>query len=860
MATYDYLRKQALSDIWRNPVIDNQFIIEPTKITRSYGRKKNITVMWETLALPDDVSSWHVYSAGPIPSIYLNLFVNCNGWTSLSDVVKNHNVYLNAYVDNGVELPRFDTWFRYTETGTLIFAAKISKKFNFDLDKQDFFIRLYSGAHNKKLNAGVTPIPVKTEGYYVVDAVQVDAITASIASITTSGLINIYHNGICYLDITLIEIKAGDWLEFIYDPSVYKTLEFNIKDLFHYESDLDSDQKYLIHQPGVSNLVDFIDDIDVYIYQREGAEMLRGLYFHQNSLSNVRQLTHRDYGIKARGVPPRALVFNSLKDPAIAAPIDSLVIRLNIRESALTNNKLVFEHTRLFELYKLSEVDIVRALQGIDANVPMWQAPELEKSNYVEGMKCTFNELTKELAENIYGYNAAAKIVGDTPKKLATSDIQDVVLPIRMRHGCTVYEYDSTGVLTGWYQHLGGSSYRTRNITTKYLEALVGLGSDRVDQLHNIKEATLNEVFTYRIYNGSIIGNAVQNVFYDVTNSDKYAIVDNKFTWTSNRVSDYPIVMSDAKFYARDFEVRPKFGELKVTLISQQKRPAGDGYYTMPFPMGQIDVFLNGRSLIKDLDYFLVFPNVYIVNKEYLEDPLLKEQHVHVRFCGFPTKDFEVCDEGDVGYIEHGFLSNNNRYDLRDDKVQRVIIGGKFYDKSDLKFSEEHQGVSVNDASNGLPYMVKDVLVPVKPYTTTDMYELRDKSRVVDKVVSDYLTLKLPQPDRGGLMTIPKRHKLFSPFINKLITDLRSGVLNLPLRISGFEKQEVMTICKSYEYLLGQDPVKSPHLQDLRFVSIHPHGYPQMLTVNANQYRFLFKAVEYYCDGIVELSSFLKTA
>lgn len=66
--------------------------------------------------------------------------------------------------------------------------------------------------------------------------------------------------------------------------------------------------------------------------------------------------------------------------------------------------------------------------------------------------------------------------------------------------------------------------------------------------------------------------------------------------------------------------------------------------------------------------------------------------------------------------------------------------------KDELKFSEEeHLGVSIIDAANGLPYMVKDVLVPVKPYTAQDN-ELRDASRVIDKVVSDYLTLKLPQP------------------------------------------------------------------------------------------------------------------
>jgi hypothetical protein len=860
MATYDYLRKQALKDVWRVPSIDRQYIVAPQRITKSYGRRGYITVMWDTVLLPDQTSAWHVYDAASVAPHILNLFTRCQGWTPLSDSTNKRGVYVNAYVDTGIELPRFDTYYRYTESGSLIFAVKINKKLIPNLDKESFFVRVYTGAANNPNQMPPVGMKIATNGMYITGPADVVTIQAELAALPPEGKVNLYHNGIWYDRIEDIHFVAGDWIEWIYDKSVIETYDIPIKDLFFYHSTMDSDQKFLIHLPGTDKTIRFYDDMDFYIYNQLADVPHRGIYLHKNKPSTVRQLTHRDYGLRTRNMSPIATILDSLKDPKQDINVEKLFIRIQVRDSGLMQNELVYENTRIFELYKMSETDIIRAMQGIDSLVPFWKCEELEKGWYTYAMRCTYNELTKEVAESVYGYNAAAKIIGDTPVKITPGVVIDVKLPIRMQHGCTMYEYDADGLMIGWYQHLGGPTYRPKHPETAYLEGIVGLGSTRLDQLQNVREVKLNEVFTYRIFNGSIIGNAVQNTFEDVTGSDKYEIRDGKFYWLSPRVADYPIVMSDAKFFAADYNVRPKFGNIVIPLNTQQVRPLGDSYYPMPFPMGQIDVMINGYSCMKDLDYFVDFPNLHIVNKSYLDDPLNKDQKIHVRMVGFATKDFEMTDDGDVGFIEHGYLSNNNRFDLRDDKVQRVVVGGRLKIKSELEFSEEHSGVSVTDADNGKPYMVKDMLVPVKPYTVNDMYELRAKSREIDDIVSKYLTLKLPQPDRGPVMAVLNKHTVFSPFINKIITDVRSGVIGLPLRPNGFERQDVVDICKKYEYLLKLDPLKTPHLQDMRFVTIQPHGYPGALSISANGYRFVQKVVDIYCDGLITLSPHLKTA
>lgn len=862
MPTYDYLRKQALTDVWRVPSLDRQFIVNPQRVTKNYGRVKNATVMWDTVKLPDNTSRWHVYDVSSVAAVNLNIFTKYNSWTAVSETTARHGVYTDIYVSSGLQLPRFDTYYRYTESGVLLLAVKINRKLKCNLDQDQLFFRVYSGAYNTQNQDLPTNINVKTFGLYYFNLVDKDTFLNSLNTLPVQGKVHVFHNGVWVDNINNVSLSFGDYIEYIWDKSFVKTKDWAIKDLYHYVSELDRDQKYLIHHDEPGDNVDFYDDIDVYVYQKAAGQPFRGIYFHKNSLAAVRQLTHRDYGLRTKNIPPIAKLLESIGSPELSAPIDSLYIRFDYRESGLTKNKLVYENYRIFELYKLKDQDIVRAMQGIDSSVKFWSAPELEKSYYSFAMRCSYNELTKEVAEKVYGYNASAKIVGNSPIKVDPNNVQDIPLPIRAQHGCTVYEYDSNGFLTNWYIHYGGQSYRAKDPDTTYLEIIIGLGSERLDQILNARSLQLKENLTYRVYNTSIIGSSLQGKVEDVTFSDKYSIVNNQFTWLSTRAADFPIVMSDGVFFAKDYKVRANFGVMNITLSTLQDRPLGDGLYPMLFPMGQLNVFLNKRLLIRGIDYFFNFPNINIVNQEYLNDPLVLEQDVHVRFCGFAKyedNEFKITQDADVGFIEHGFLSNNNRFDLRDDKVQRIVVGGRLFTKEEIQFSEEHSGASIINAANGLPYMVEDVLVPVKPYTVKDMYLLKQESRVIDKAVSDYLTLKLPQPVRGPIMAIPNRHRVYSPFFHKLVTDLKNNTLKLNFKAEGFTKQEVIDKCKTYEYLLASDPLNDNNAQDERFVVILPHGFNKPIGLTANSYRFLSMAVQLYGKNLVQLSPFIKT-
>lgn len=108
-------------------------------------------------------------------------------------------------------------------------------------------------------------------------------------------------------------------------------------------------------------------------------------------------------------------------------------------------------------------------------------------------------------------------------------------------------------------------------------------------------------------------------------------------------------------------------------------------------------------------------------------------------------------------------------------------------------------------------------------------------------------------------MAIPNRHRVYSPFFHKIITDLKNNSLRINFKAEGFTKQEVIDKCKAYENLLENDPLSDKCAQDERFVIILPHAYPKVIGLPANSYRFLSMAVQLYGKNLVQLSPFIKT-
>ncbi len=233
------------------------------------------------------------------------------------------------------------------------------------------------------------------------------------------------------------------------------------------------------------------------------------------------------------------------------------------------------------------------------------------------------------------------------------------------------------------------------------------------------------------------------------------------------------------------------------------------------------------------------------------------DQLITVRAKGFCTSELELDKDEDYGFVMFGMLSMNNRFDIRDDKVLRIVVDGNLKHRNDLEFTEEHSGIFVGDALNGKPYLIRDIVVPTKGLTKTDTYVLRNQSIEVDKRVGDYMSHKYPQPNRSDIFTIEERYQVYSPFCAKILFDLDQKVLDDPGLYEHYGESLVWELCKPYDYLLKIDPCADLYYLDNRFVDIHPHPLYTVVVVNPYVYKFLSLVVKVILKNRVNLSHFI---
>lgn len=855
---YDFLRDHALRNVWCTPDQDSQAIFDLAKITPYGGAKRSFKVMWRYYNLPDQTSSWHLFQIGQVHPLILGLYPKMGEWTSFEQACNIQKLVCDIYNVDGVQLPRFESYYCYTENRNLLVAIKRNDSIPFKFNDDDIYLRLYSNEYFNTQRADNNDDFIHVKGTKVSSTQDILDIQIEYDNYTAlNGQTYVFVNGLKVDKLDLVTVKPNDTVEFVYDSTIYKVVDFLVSDLLTFESVLDLKRKYLLHYAGAdAGTIDFQDDIDVFVLRDKGSNRHNGLFYHKNAGDSLRNLTHRDYSIVVPYVVRYMSKLQSLTTPEDVVTNNQIYVRLHIRKSGYQRN-LVFENNRIHELYKMQDVDIVRSMLGIDSTVINWRAEVLENSDYTRIMRSRSNDVTRTLVQNAYGYNAISVIGGNTPQETYDfSGLKAVDVPYILQKGCTAYEYDEDGILLGWYYHAGGIRYTCDSNDAHLVELIAGKGGNWLNEVYGFVSAPYAKEIDFRVYQCSRVAGMPDNKFVDVTDvAGKYTVQDNRIVWLDQNPTNYPMVRYNSHFLAYDTTVSLDNGRLKLTLNHQQTRNNQTSNWVMQVPMGEIDVFLNGKSLIRNLDYVYKFPEIYITNKEYLDDPLNSEQQIHVRFTGFCNSKLELSEINDVGFVQHGVLSNNYKYNIRDDKVLRITLNGDLKTRNDLIFSEFHAGVSTLNPLNGKPYQIKDIVVPFRGVAVDETYTLRNKSVEIDNDVSDYLSKKIPQPPRPAPSAIENRYQIYSPFIYKLMHDLITGTLVIENKIH--TKIQVVNICKQYEYLLKFDPTQEEQAVDDNFVIIQPHPYSNVLNVRLNIYRFLDAANKIYTNSLVSLSHFL---
>ena len=853
---FDYLISHARKNVWCTPNQDNSLIFKLPRITGMNGVINTITVGHERIDLPKRALRFHVYQIGGIALKLLNLYGSEGVWNTLAQSCNEGENLIDCYHTSGVEYPRSQVWSIVTQSGCVLIAVPRLSKVDIDFNSLEIFLRVYSNAFFDSDRANTTPNYVEVKGKTILSSDDLIELQIFYSQCVAKGYGHTaaYVNGYRVPAMNGLYANVGDVAEVLYDSSIYKQVEFAVDNLATFESTLDSKAKYILHYEGQYNQsIDYVDDIDLYLLNTTTG---KGVFMHKNAKDAVRMLTHRDYAVPVAYVDAWA---QKLKSEDGSLKLSDLKILLLVRKSGYVR-PLIHEHHRIKELYELSEEDFMLALTGIDSNVSVWNAASLEESAYPLVMRSREKDLSRQMVQDAYGYHGVATIIADTPiKRDMTRSLLDAPVPYLLAYDSTVTEYDEAGLLIASHRHTNGFTYQPRSENCRYLEMLAGEGSTAIDDQYG-QTAVYNPLLNYRFYVGTPPVEGGKPVWEDVTGSTLYSInfSTNTITWAAEAGSTH-VVRSDKRFLQYDKLVSLNDGTIMFSI--EQAKVTGGAVVMAPMdiPMGEFDLFMNGRSLIEGLDYIVKFPDVVVCNRQYLVNPQSEKQKFTLRHTGFCSKDLKRTEPNEFGFVQHGKISRNGRYNLHEGRVQRVNCAGRIYCREELKFNETSLNYQFDDALNGEPYQIRDIVVPMRGLVNEDTYSFRSKSLEVDEEISDYLTLKLPEAVETEPNPISRPYSLYSPFICKVLYALVRDEIDERAISNHYDDQKVRDLVAPYLYLLDYDPINiSRDKIDRQYVIIQPHFLQNVVDVNLNRYRFMVRLVELYGQGRVNLSSLLR--
>lgn len=876
-----YLVGHAKDNVWCSPDQDYQSIFEPKLISPKRGSKRFAKVEWQDIPLPNQDEVFHVYQIGNVPPGVLGLFPKSGQWISATDHCNIQGMVIDIYTGNGVQLPRFEVFIAVLFNRNVILAVK-NQGTRIDLNVTPIYIRFYSNAFFESERRSEYPeIPqsvsiqnpqgawtnvtgqrassgdILVEGKRLETRQELADLQYRLGQMRALGFGHVYafYNGAYVNDFSQLwytadRFKEGDWAELVFDSSIREVIEFPVSSLDTFPSKLDEVHKYLLHRyEDVVDHIQYRDDIDIFLTKivNPATGRFRGVYYHRNQDIAMRMVTHQDYSIPVAFVTGYENAVEGFTDP------NSWIVRLHIREAGYKRD-LVNEHNRIKELYKLAPFDRRRAMLGIDS-LECWTARFLEDSLYTSFMRNRYADFTRGDVEQAYGYNAVSKLIADSPLNTVTEGDQKLVkLPAGLWNNATIYEYDAGGRLLGWSPSRGSTTYACRYPNCAFVEGRIGIGSNYLSTVYGIAPSDISPDYDYGFFKAAMVQGRPSSTWQKANEGEDYVLLNGKVYWNLSAAQWHVCVKNNQHFLSYVIDQDATDGLTIFSIQANEDDVFAPENRVLSIPVGKLDIFMNGYPLIEGVDYFVNWPTVVVCAKRYYVSE--GSQRVVVRGTGLPMVDedgkFVREKPLDSGFVQYGQLSHNKRFDLRDDRVQRIVVAGAVKRATDVSYPENRLGVDVVGVTNGQPYAIEEVIVPVGEFTDSGTYPLRALSQERDQEVSDYLTLKLPEPEEPEANPIPERYEIYSPFFSKVMHDLLDSYLVIDGIDEHYPDSKVKEWLADYEYLLRYDPCLK-NLDD-RYILIEPHEQYDVVEVDVYQYNLLRRAVKVYLGDKVNMS------
>lgn len=901
------LVNHAIENVWCEPFQDYTHILKPQRITPNGGGFKSITVDMYELPLPNysdpkNKDRFHVYQIGFQWNTTYNISLGRKEWVRASTLMVQNKLLLDTYFENGCMINKDDVYIYFTERNNMLVAIRLNttnidygtefvqdsfgqeteRKIN--LENHTPIMRFYSSEYYRTSYWRDTTrqplFPVKTFTQRVTSSTDFAKFMTEVTKMENE--FGTEGKGMFWVD-GYVESRPKAWalkykdrtLTVVWESAIRNVVFLKGSAIPTFISTLDKNyRKYILLSTENYGIIDYQDDVDVYLVKRTG-EAFKGVYVTRFKESTIRQMTHNCYSLDS------AITRNLLISHPFLVSWTDLEVMLVVRNGGMRKG-VGHQAVRIEELYKLKRESILEAMSGVNSLVPEWRADYLESSDYCKIMRSQLHEISDEMVERAYGYNAAAMVAEPLYHKLERIGGQRKLQlpPSAMLVDKTTYApksvfmYDDNGYYIGYRQQLANTeTYVVPNELSHAdsAEVFAGYTSETLDgcnYAYTIEDEDLQH-WGFRCYLCSKVNGIPNELWNDVTDSDFYTYTAQGpngkpvLTWNKETLDNsglYPCVKTGKythMFITRDI-ANTWTGYMSVTVKSDVNFQGVQGLRNQRLEPGVIDVMVNGITMIEGLDYIVKWPTIVIANKQ-IRPIDYKAAEVVVRSRGWcnPTNMKHYAPR-DIGWIKDGLLSFNGTYDPRKDRNIRLIIDGALYDPDAVVWTED-QVVDGGLASrrpyvDGRAYLVGEVYTVVEPWSNQQSVPYRNQSVEIDTRVGNYLTPRLPEPEEVLPTVSELRWGLYSPFISALLHQfveenwLSSGELS-----SAWSHVEVEDWIKPFANLIDFDPSLSDH--DANYVWIYPHPYNDPMKVSREQYRFLDYVNRNYLKSKVRLNA-----
>lgn len=904
------LIEHAKNHVWQEPSQDHQFHIGLGRLTKNGGFHSSTKVGWHKVLSPTrheaGVKYHHIYQIGQIGDITLNLvnILTEDEWMPAEDIVNNHNVFIQVYMLTGAVIPLKLVWLMRDFTNNLLVCIHNNKTVDYgradgyidpvvlnpspytiNLDNSKLVIRFYTNAiqHNSKWSStsGVPNDSIETCSSLINNQADYNKLIAKLGEIRRKyrdrqnrerGEVFSYIDGF-YTDQvpSYSNTLSGKILSFVYDETIAHKQLFNLKHMPVFKSKLDLNQtKYLALLNTNYDTIIHQDDIDIYLYNRR---LNKGVYISRTHQDHVRQVVHNGYAIDTHTVQYYINLYDWTND------INELCLMLLIRTGGM--QKAPFNQAnRVDELFRLPYLNVLNVFLNTDSDLMEWKASELENSMYMKLVSSKGVDITSQMVAQGYGYAGIVQSLLN-PQLTKVSNSQHWLVPEGINwpnpsdeqiHK-TVFCFDDGGMLLGYYSEFGDKN-RTQPPT-----GLKHLRNTRNVEMFRLKSSVVGE------QSGVVVNNDVQDIrltdygyacyispegssdWKDVTGTAFYTFVpasDNngipkiKWNWSLLTASNsLPCVKINSHMLIhRQTSNKAKqvgYYEIVVRGTYYNANELVTDVYNLP--VGKVEVFANGYSLIEGIDYYCNFPKIVITNQLISK---LESVDFIVRCYGLANpKTSKHYPPTEVGFIRGGWLSADGKYSIAKHRPNFVVVNSKrrwnHHDYGYAAWMEYYQGNQTNSnhrLEDGRPYMIQDYIVPIEhvsPTKTTEMYEQMVDT---DTRLSQYLNQFIPQRAIENPRAITNRWQLVSPLISAMLHSIKNG--GLASVSASLTMEDVELYLRGYKWLLEYDPAY--HNSDMDYTYVLPHPYFEAMRCNIAQYQLLERIIHLYLNDRIDLS------